>query len=259
MYLQETSNYDKYPVLPVKGDGYPLAAGWDSIMGALKTALGEGGGKTSVLAVDCYQGIRDDEVLEALVKGLRPGLVVNTLDCFRDEEEIRELTLPDVTDDRLFGYLTRLVLGDFLGDEKVMAVQKNLTAYRPGRILVYGPGAALIVPEADILVYADLARWEIQKRFKKNMVDSLGISDREEGFEPHYKRGWFVDWRVLDRHKKGLLPEIDFYLDTNTPGKPIMARGTTFRSGMDEAARRPFRMVPYFDPGPWGEVDAGSM
>jgi len=252
MYQQKPSNYNKYPIVPIEGDGQPLIAGWDAIIIELQEALAKSGSTRPLLAVDCYQGIIDDEVLGALSRGLKPEITVNTLDCFKDEKEIREMTFPDVTDDRLFGYLSRLVLRDYLDTKKVEEFKISLASWEKGEILVYGPGAALLAEDADILIYADMARWEIQKRFRRNLVDSLGLSDRKEGYEPHYKRGWFVDWRVLDRHKKGLLSEIDFYLDTNTQENPVMARGTTLRHGMREAAHQPFRMVPYFDPGPWG-------
>ena len=44
----------------------------------------------------------------------------------------------------------------------------------------------------------------------------------------------------------------DFVLDTNRPGDPRLADGEAVREGLREATRRPFRVVPFFDPGPWG-------
>lgn len=49
-----------------------------------------------------------------------------------------------------------------------------------------------------------------------------------------------------------LLPRLDFLLDTNTPGSPKMISGESFQKGMNAAVTRPFRVVPFFDPGPWG-------
>ena len=44
----------------------------------------------------------------------------------------------------------------------------------------------------------------------------------------------------------------DFFLDTNAPREPKLADGTAVRRGLRHAVTRPFRVVPLFDPGPWG-------
>ncbi len=49
-----------------------------------------------------------------------------------------------------------------------------------------------------------------------------------------------------------LLDRIDYRLDTNDPGAPKMTTGDAFRAGLRCALNRPFRVVPFFDPGPWG-------
>lgn len=67
-----------------------------------------------------------------------------------------------------------------------------------------------------------------------------------------YKRAFFVDWRVCDRLKKTLFEKIDFMLDTVVPGKPNMATGAAVLKGLKEMVNQPFRVVPFFDPGPWG-------
>jgi mannose-6-phosphate isomerase class I len=67
-----------------------------------------------------------------------------------------------------------------------------------------------------------------------------------------YKRAFFLDWRAADRTKADLLPRLDFLLDTNTANSPKMISGESFRKGMSTAVTGPFRVVPFFDPGPWG-------
>ena len=44
-----------------------------------------------------------------------------------------------------------------------------------GLVIVYGHAAAEVVPEADVLVYVDMARWEIQQRFRQGKIDGLGV------------------------------------------------------------------------------------
>ncbi|MES2696347.1 MAG: class I mannose-6-phosphate isomerase, partial [Verrucomicrobiota bacterium] len=120
-----------------------------------------------------------------------------------------------------------------------------------GLVLVYGTGAALVGPY-DILVYADMARWEIQLRYRRGDIANWCAKNRHEDFLRMYKRGYFVDWRVADRQKQKLFDRIDFYLDTNAQGAPKMVTGEAFRSAIRQVARQPFRLVPYFDSGPWG-------
>ena len=49
-----------------------------------------------------------------------------------------------------------------------------------------------------------------------------------------------------------MLARIDYLLDTNAPASPKMISGEDLRTGLRMAVRRPFRVVPFFDPGPWG-------
>ena len=44
----------------------------------------------------------------------------------------------------------------------------------------------------------------------------------------------------------------DYVLDTNTENSPVMAEADVIKAGLEQAIRQPFRVVPFFDPGPWG-------
>lgn len=67
-----------------------------------------------------------------------------------------------------------------------------------------------------------------------------------------YKRGYFIEWRVLDRHKRTLHSHIDYLLDTNDAETPRMMTGDCYRDALKQAVTQPFRVAPYFDPGVWG-------
>jgi mannose-6-phosphate isomerase class I len=101
-------------------------------------------------------------------------------------------------------------------------------------------------------VYADLARWEIQMRQRRNEVGNLGADNRNDPPYLKYKRAFFVDWRSADRLKVRLFDRIDLLLDTNVPGNPKAISGDVFRRSLRTAVAHPFRVVPFFDPGPWG-------
>jgi len=126
-----------------------------------------------------------------------------------------------------------------------------VAAAGPGLILIVGCGARLVA-EGDILVYADLARWEAQLRFRRNTSANLGANNPTLAANLQYKRAYFVDWRVCDRWKRPLIATWDFLLDTHHPQQPKLADGAAVRSGLRHAVTRPFRLVPLFDPAPWG-------
>ena len=115
-----------------------------------------------------------------------------------------------------------------------------------------GTGATLVLPEPSMLVYADMARWELQRRQRENLIPNLGLRNYTERPALKYKRAFFLDWRAADRTKTPCFRSIDFLLDTNKPGAPNMVSGDAFRRGLRKAASQPFRVVPFFDPGPWG-------
>jgi mannose-6-phosphate isomerase class I len=44
----------------------------------------------------------------------------------------------------------------------------------------------------------------------------------------------------------------DFVIDTNKAGNPKMVAGATVLDALSRTSKMPFRVVPFFDPGPWG-------
>lgn len=241
------SNYDKTPSTVVGGR---LWKGWESVLDKLKEACNGFELAHGVVVVECYQGVHPEELAKHLA-ALQPSLIIHSEMFFKGVEEIEAMTYPYLTDDRLFGRRAAFHYTDFL-DESRMEVCREKIKAADGLVIVWGPGAACLVPEPDVLVYADMARWEIQQRFRRREINGLGVKNREDAPSLHYKRGYFIDWNVCDDLKKQLLPKVDFWLDTHIPGMPKMITGETMRSGLVKTAHRPFRVVPFFDPAPWG-------
>jgi mannose-6-phosphate isomerase class I len=67
-----------------------------------------------------------------------------------------------------------------------------------------------------------------------------------------YKRFYYVDWIVLNKHKKSLLPRIDIIADTQRPGNPVFTDGYSFRETLTAMAKSVVRVRPWFEPGVWG-------
>ncbi|BDD06278.1 class I mannose-6-phosphate isomerase [Aureibacter tunicatorum] len=241
------SNYDKLPNVELNTND-EIFKGWPVIVDEIKKTLNKNA--KNIIVVETYQGVLHEELIEGL-QGLEPAVFVNTMDLFKDEDAIKDMTWKDVTDDRVFGYMTRLDIQDFFdADQRSSGV--DLIESAGGDVLVYGPGASSLVEKPTVLLHVDMARWNIQLRMRANKVTNLGMSNSEEAFSEMYKRGFFVDWRVCDRVKKDIYSKVDYFLDTNIEENPKMLSGQAIRQGLDETAKRPFRVVPFFDPGPWG-------
>lgn len=246
------ANYDKLPFVKVESVNKSCTVGWTNIIDQITAKTKSINKKKLVVVIECYHGVIDDEILQQLQENLGHTLWVNSKNAFKEEDAIQEMVHPDVTDDSVFGYLTRLSMIDYFDHQKLQNTQNQINNLSEGIVVIYGTGAALIAAENDLLVYADMARWEIQMRMRKNEVDNLGISNREDSFSKQYKQAYFVDWRVCDRLKKQLLHKCDFILDTNKKNEPKLVEGRSVMQALQIAASRPFRVVPFFDPGPWG-------
>lgn len=235
------SNYNKYPSTKVDGK---IWLGWNDILSGLR--------ESKILAVDFYVGVLEDEVIDQF-KSLETSLIIETRNLLKSEEEIRRMTSRFMTDDVLFGYVTNTELMDYFDKDKLEMARKQI-AEVPDKVIVVGTGAALVVNrlEEATLVYVDMARWEIQQRFRAHKVKALGVDNRDEAVSLQYKRGYFNDWRVCDKYKETLFEKIDYWLDTHQSTYPKMIDKETFFDGIERTVQTPFRVVPFFDPAPWG-------
>jgi len=242
--MRQGSSYDKHPAIAISSSSEDCAVGWANVLERLRGAAG-------TVGVECYPGAFVEDIEQALTGGLRPAQVFRTSDYMKAPEEVDAMLAPYLGDDPVFGRMNGLEIGHFFDPAKLAGAREDI-AQCPGSVLVVGTGASLLLPEPDVLVYADMARWEIQARQRNHQIANLGARNQGEHASLQYKRAFFVDWRAADRLKKHLLERIDFLLDTNDRKNPKLIAGDLFRRALDVTARRPFRVVPFFDPGPWG-------
>ena len=237
------ANYDRFPSTKISGT---VIQGWENICSLLEEHLKA----YPALAVDFYTGVYEEEVINELHR-LWPALFIDTRDLMKPESEIKAMTARFMTDDVLFGYVTNITLNDYFDQDKLKKAREEVIATK-GKVVVVGSGAAMVVPAEAVLVYADMTRWEIQQRFRRHEVKALGIDNRKDAVSLQYKRGYFNDWRVCDKYKESLFDKVDFWLDTHIATEPKMIDQTTFFKGIEETVHSPFRVVPFFDPAPWG-------
>jgi len=245
------SNYDKKPYVEVTGYDHEAFVGYDSIIQEIQKKIAQKGLARTVVTVECYPGVKREEVLTAFTDGLKPVLVIDADQCSYDGDTITKMISRELTDDRVFGVLSCRTIDEFFDKDLITQARASMEEINCGTVLVYGTGASLI-HEGDILIYADLARWEIQLRYRRKELANWKMENYEEDQLRKYKRAFFIEWRVADRLKKKLYPKIDYLLDTNVYDSPKMITKDAFDTGLKETASRPFRVVPYFDPGVWG-------
>lgn len=240
------SNFNKYPSIKIQN--HSLCKGWDFIWKKINNIINYD--ETKTIVVECYQGIHYDEI-EAGIRALNFDNFFEAKMAYKSEQEIREMTWPDVTDDRVFGFITRLRMADYFESSKLEEIKSQINA-TTGTTIIFGFGASLLVENPDLLIYADMPRWEIQKRMRRNEVDNIGITNHDDDFAEQYKRAFFVDWRICDHLKQQLYSRIDFIIDSTIAGMPKMISGDSFRYAIRQASLQPVMLAPFFDPGPWG-------
>jgi mannose-6-phosphate isomerase class I len=246
------ASYDKSPCVAVNGYEASCFEGWEAVIMALRDSLQPPGSGRLVVAIECYSGVLDDELVPAIREGLCPELWIHSAEGFKDAKAIDSMVAPELGgDDPIFGRLTRLRMIDFIDTGKQQQIQSRIENAPTGLTIVYGSGATLLC-NPDVVIYADMARWEEQIRQRQNLVSNLGVSNKELKASLKYKRSYFIDWRVCDKLKRATMDSWDFYLDTCEQDNPKLLTAAAWRAGLAATVRRPFRVVPFFDPGVWG-------
>ncbi len=245
----KSSNFEKFPV--IKSEMHECIKDWENVAAQINSIV-ELTESKSVIVIDCYHGANSIEIKSQLTNRLKKAEYIDVTAAMKDADSINKMVYPYVTDDPVFGYITPLILKDFFCAEKVEQLKNKIEKSENDLIILIGIGASLLYEQPTLLIYADMPRWEIQLRFRKNSVSNLGVSNSDFGFSYLYKRAFFVDWRVCDRHKIALKSKVDFWLDTTIENEPKMVGAAIMDNVLSTAVHHPFRLVPFFDPGPWG-------
>lgn len=90
------SNYDKFPVTMINGN---IMQGWSDIRSVLEGKIKE----NRILAVDCYTGVYEDELVGELTKISAQIILVR--DLYKSENMLIQMTERFMTTDVLFGYV----------------------------------------------------------------------------------------------------------------------------------------------------------
>lgn len=254
LWENRQSNYDKYPKIKIKeidelsSEAYE---GYADIVSKIKATVENLHKEKVVIVLDYYHGVRVEELQINLIEKLNPVKTFYAEEAKLPEKILFKKLARNITDDRVFDVLSVHKINEFYDELKIEALKKQIDEIKQGLIIVYGIGASLIA-KGDILIYGDLARWEIQQRFRSHELDNWGVGNYDEDILRKYKRAYFIEWRVLDRHKREVFEEMDFLIDTNKKNNPKMITQKAFYTALEQVVNQPFRLVPYFDEGVWG-------
>ena len=155
------SNYDKFPCVPVSSSASQCWVGWQEIIGRLKPAMFQ---QRCVICVECYPGVFENQISQTLKEGLRPAETIYTPGLLKPANCIDNMLVDVLSDDPVFGRMNDIELQAFFDEPKLQAARDKANGWKSGLLLIVGVGAALVSPNPEILIYADMARWEIQRR-----------------------------------------------------------------------------------------------
>ena len=137
------ANYDRFPCVAVPGGERSCVQGWDAIAARLRRAVAERGQQRTVLAIECYGGVDEPQILDELRARLDPALVLHAADAMWPAAKIDRLVEPFLGgDDPLFGWLSGLTLPQFFDPAAVAGLRRQAQDVAEGLVLVVGCGAA---------------------------------------------------------------------------------------------------------------------
>jgi mannose-6-phosphate isomerase class I len=239
---RSVSKYDVYPGHSI-GNG-KIFKGYESLADALCNY--------PCIKLDGYVGIIFRDVRARLnqyfiAKGIDP-LWINVADAMLSSESIDELLTPFLGgDDPVFGKLCPLNLVDLFDQDKLAKLsQSSSTKVK----IFYGTGASLLPIDGKI-VFFNISKNEIQFRSRAASVTNLGAKSTDDS-KLMYKRSFFVDWPVLNRHVNAIKDRIDYYVDGQRSNEITWMQGQIWSDSVALITTRPLRVRPWFEPGAWG-------
>ncbi|MDR2274716.1 MAG: class I mannose-6-phosphate isomerase [Sphingobacterium sp.] len=244
--IQTTSfQYDILPTFPVQGT---LSNAYHELVDHLI--------EHNIHCIDGFVGINwEIPVTQIQQEFAQRGLVVRFVSmetAFLPETTIQEKVAPYLGgNDPLFGKKTPLLLSAYFDTAKLAALQEILNnATKNEYIIFYGPGAALLDSSSKVM-YIDLPKNVLIQRMRSGKAWNLACSPQTNQKEV-YKRYYFIDWEILNRHKRTLLSRVEILADQQSPENLPWIVGQDLKKTLHAMSENYFRVRPTFEPGVWG-------
>ncbi len=251
MYEEKrTPNFEVNPITPIKD--VISYKGYDQITDQLLDRINRERKTREKLIVvfDLYHGVDQNKLYENVVKKLGANLIICSEDARLPEEVIFESFKKFIVpEDRTYGKYSVSKVDEYF-DEKLVDGFKKQVESAAGLIVIYGI-ASSIISKGDILVYGNITYAELNFRLAAGL-DNWGAKNYEEELLKKQKRGSFIEWRMLDHHKRPLLKTLDYMIDFVSTEEPVMVTGDGYRKAITDITNRPFKPVPIFMKSIWG-------
>lgn len=208
--------------------------------------------KHKTVCLEGFSGVAWEIVAHRLIDALSSkGFTVNAISidtCLKNETEIESMVKPFLGDEEsVWGSKCDFSLVDYFDGEKLNALAPDAESEIN---MVYGIGSSLVQWDCP-LVYFDLPKNELQYRMRGGSTTNLGLSRIDVDFKM-YKHYYFIDWVVLNQHKKRLASRIDIIADAQFKDTITWAHMSDIKKALHAMATSVFRVRPWFEPGAWG-------
>ena len=270
MALDQPVGYRRYDPDPRTPTGLrdivvgAAGAGYASLVAALAARLkprAPARRAQRVICLDLYQAPEMDLFLtrfrSAWEAAYGQATWIDTRTALKDPDVLAQELREFLTDDPVFGRVCDRDLTFFFDSLRwhrlVEAVNTTLRRADEGPLFLVGPGALLspLRLYSDVALYAQVPRETVFFASEAGIGRNLG-DDQDRGRWPRYKRSFYVDWPVQNRHLLEVLPACDFLIDMHDANTPAFVDTRLLLEGLAYAAQRPFRVRSIFMPGVWG-------
>lgn len=236
------NGYDIYPYHSLGKD--KIFSGYDSLV----TWIIEQG----TVLIDGFNGVFFDDVQQALAEEFQERGIsvqwINTQSMMKGTAEVQNLVEPFLgVPKSVWGKKCTLNLTDFFDMDQLTQTQPD-QGYAIN--IAIGVGSALLDWNAPI-IYLDLPKSEIQYRMRAGSITNFG-NDQIEPAAEMYKRSYFVDWVILNDHKKNILNKIAVIADAQWKDAINWALSVHLFDGFKSVSQSVFRVRPWFSAGAWG-------
>lgn len=235
---------DGYRIFPSYPTGYTVHEGISSLANSIC--------QEQLVVIDGYGGVLWEQFRQqlqvALAEKKKKIYWYNIDSCLHSTDKMNELVRDHLNgNDPVFGKRYTGKLSDFFDQDKLSLLQPDPDA---DICIVYGTGAALSNWQG-LLVYLDVPKNEIQYRIRAGSICNIGTELQHAGSQ-QYKRCYFVDWPVLNKHKESLLPKLDCMVDAQRIDTITWMSGADFRNTLNNMLNHAIRARPWFEAGIWG-------
>ncbi len=270
MDLTRPTGYRPYDPDPQTASGIQAVtidqtgSGYQTLASAVANRLAQrasAGSRQPVVCFDLYHSPDMDMFLSqfraAWETAYGPASWIDTHTALKEPEVLAQELQEFLTEDPVFGRVCDRDLRLFFDADRwqtlVETVQASLRSIDGSPLFITGPGALLspLRLHSDVALYAAVPRETIFFASEAGIGRNLG-DDQDRGRWPRYKRSFYIDWPVQDRHFFATLPACDFLIDMHDTARPVFVEVELFLQALTYAAERPFRVRSLFMPGVWG-------